>query len=76
MFSALHMDDFTGSFCGLGRYPLLTALNEELWRPTTTTDSQMATQTDRCACVCVSVSARERLRALVRAYCLYALAIH
>jgi len=25
---ALDFDDFTGSFCGQGRYPLLTAINK------------------------------------------------
>ena len=27
---ALDLDDFTGTGCGLGQYPLLTAINEEL----------------------------------------------
>lgn len=50
---ALDLDDFTGTSCGLGQYPLLTAINEELGsiaaqRPASpdkdnTTDSQTST---------------------------------
>uniref|UniRef100_A0A3B4B3J2 GH18 domain-containing protein n=1 Tax=Periophthalmus magnuspinnatus TaxID=409849 RepID=A0A3B4B3J2_9GOBI len=47
---SLNLDDFTGHFCGQGKYPLISQLKAELsrvewWTPAASTTSQWCTQT-------------------------------